>query len=228
MQLERSRGSSALLVRGLATLEASFHPDDRSTAIGAWSGFGGVAVAIGPFLGGWLIEAVSWRLIFLINIPLAVFVVWVALRHVPESRATRAVAGLDLPGTALGALGLAGTIFALTEGNGWAGRRPPCSPRASVECSPWAAMTVVEARSTHPMLPLFLFQSRQFVARQPGDVHRLRRSGGFDLSASVVLQEVVGLSPLQSGAALAPITILMLILSAGRAACRGAIGPRIP
>ncbi len=77
----------ALLVPGsLAIIQASFHPQDRARAIGAWSGLGGVATAIGPFLGGWLIGSVSWRWIFLINAPLAVIVVLVALRHVPETR----------------------------------------------------------------------------------------------------------------------------------------------
>ena len=79
-------GAALLTPGSLAILEASFQPDDRGKAIGAWSGFGGVGTAIGPFLGGWLIQAVSWRLIFVINLPLAALVVAVALRHVPESR----------------------------------------------------------------------------------------------------------------------------------------------
>src|SRR5437764_1512603 len=79
-------GGALLTPGSLAIIEASFRPDDRSAAIGAWSGLGGVAVAIGPFLGGWLVDAVSWRLIFLINLPLAALVVWIAQRHVPETR----------------------------------------------------------------------------------------------------------------------------------------------
>src|SRR5205085_11941184 len=79
-------GAALLTPGSLAIIEASFRPDDRSAAIGAWSGLGGVAVAIGPFLGGWLVDAVSWRLIFVINLPLAALVVWIAPRHVPETR----------------------------------------------------------------------------------------------------------------------------------------------
>src|SRR6202041_3811223 len=80
-------GAALLTPGSLAILQASFTPDDRSRAIGAWSGLGGVATAIGPFLGGWLIGAVSWRLVFFINLPLAAAVVAIAVRHVPESRA---------------------------------------------------------------------------------------------------------------------------------------------
>lgn len=80
-------GAALLTPGSLSILQASFAPDDRSRAIGAWSGLGGVATAIGPFLGGWLIAAVSWRLIFFINLPLAVAVMVIAIRHVPESRA---------------------------------------------------------------------------------------------------------------------------------------------
>src|SRR5438067_4169156 len=113
-------GAALLTPGSLAIIEASFRPEDRSPAIGAWSGLGGVAIAIGPFLGGWLVDAVSWRLIFLINLPLAVLVVWVAVRHVPESQDPNAVGHLDVDGAALAALGLAGVIYALTAApKGW-------------------------------------------------------------------------------------------------------------
>src|SRR6266508_237941 len=99
-------GGALLIPGSLAILEATFVPEDRSRAIGAWSGFGGVASAIGPFLGGWLIEAVSWRLVFFINLPLAVAVVAIAVRHVPESRDETVYGRLDYPGAALITLGL--------------------------------------------------------------------------------------------------------------------------
>jgi MFS family permease len=101
-------GGALLTPGSLAIIEASFHPDDRSTAIGAWSGLAGVTTALGPFLGGWLVEAVSWRAVFLINLPLAALVVWISLRHVPESYDPGAAGKLDLAGVVLGALGLAG------------------------------------------------------------------------------------------------------------------------
>ncbi|MDQ1368068.1 MAG: hypothetical protein QOF20_421, partial [Acidimicrobiaceae bacterium] len=108
----------ALLVPGsLALIEASFAVSDRGRAIGAWSGLGGITAAIGPFVGGWLVSAVSWRLIFLLNLPLAV-VVLVASRHVPESTDPQAVRQIDVAGAALVVIGLATTTYALIEGPG--------------------------------------------------------------------------------------------------------------
>ena len=219
----------ALLVPGsLAILEASFHPDDRSPAIGAWSGFGGIAVAIGPLLGGWLVQAVSWRLIFLINVPLAVAVIWLSLRHVPETRDPHAARGLDLNGAALAALGLAGVIYALTEGSsrGWSSPIVVFSGVGGVLAL--AAMLVVEARSPHPMLPLTLFRTRQFAAANLVTLIVYAALGGSVFLLPVVLQKTVGLSPLASGAALAPVTILMLILSARAGRLSRRIGPRLP
>src|SRR5437763_14483967 len=91
-------GGAMLTPGSLAILQASFAEDDRMAAIGAWSGLGGVATAIGPFLGGWLIDAVSWRLVFFINLPLVVVVVLLGLRHVPESRAPAATGRPDIKG----------------------------------------------------------------------------------------------------------------------------------
>src|SRR5439155_17597660 len=101
-------GGALLTPGSLAIIEASFAPEDRSKAIGAWSGLGGVALAVGPFLGGYLIEAVSWRLIFLLNLPLTLAVILVSLRHVPESRDPAAGGRIDLPGAVLATLGLVG------------------------------------------------------------------------------------------------------------------------
>src|SRR3954470_15401975 len=109
-------GGALLTPGSLAMIEATFRPADRARAIGAWSGLGGVATALGPLLGGYLVDAVSWRAIFLINLPMGVFVVIMAGRHVPESRNPSAGRHLDGRGAALAALGLAGTTYALIDG----------------------------------------------------------------------------------------------------------------
>src|SRR5207245_8968493 len=109
-------GGALLTPGSLAILEASFAPDDRSRAIGAWSGLGGVASAVGPFLGGYLIAAASWRLIFLINLPLIVAVVLISLRHVPESRDPAAAGSIDVLGAVLATVGLGGLCYGLIEG----------------------------------------------------------------------------------------------------------------
>src|ERR1700730_7008880 len=115
-------GAALLTPGSLAILEAVFRPEDRGKAIGAWSGFSGVGTAIGPFLGGWLVQAASWRLIFVINLPLAALVVAVTLRHVPESRDPGATAPVDVTGGVLVTAGLIGLTYGLIQGpvNGWA------------------------------------------------------------------------------------------------------------
>src|SRR5215218_7306500 len=111
-------GGALLTPGSLAMIESSFRPGDRARAIGAWSGLGGVATALGPLLGGYLVDAVSWRAIFLINLPIGILVVTMAARHVPETRDPSARGRLDAGGAVLAALGLAGTTFALIEGSG--------------------------------------------------------------------------------------------------------------
>src|SRR5436190_2042848 len=115
-------------------------------AIGAWSGLGGVAAAVGPFLGGWLVDAATWRLVFLINLPLAAAVVWVTSRHVPESRDTGMAPGLDISGALLAALGLAGVIYALTEAGNKGWTAPAVVITGLVGVVALAAFVGVEAR----------------------------------------------------------------------------------
>jgi EmrB/QacA subfamily drug resistance transporter len=220
-------GGALLTPGSLAIIEASFRPEDRSPAIGAWSGLGGVAMAIGPFLGGWLVEAVSWRLIFLINVPLAAVVVWVAVRHVPESRDPNATGPLDLAGTALAALGLAGVVYALTEaGKGWGAPTVVVTGTGGVVAL--VAFVLRERATPNPLLPLEIFRSRQFTAANLVTFVVYAALGGSLFLLPIQLQRVVGFSPLKAGTAVIPITIVMLLLSAraGRLAQR--IGPRVP
>jgi EmrB/QacA subfamily drug resistance transporter len=221
-------GGALLTPGSLAIIEASFRPEDRSTAIGAWSGLAGVTTAIGPFLGGWLVEAFSWRFVFLINLPLAALVVWVAVRHVPESRDPAAAPKLDLTGAALGAIGLAGVTFALTDGPGRGWTSPLILATGIGGVLALAAFVLVERTSRHPMLPLDLFASRQFTGANLVTFVVYAALGGSLFLLPIELQRVVGYSPLASGVALVPITVVMLLLSAraGRLAQR--IGPRLP
>jgi EmrB/QacA subfamily drug resistance transporter len=221
-------GGALLTPGSLAIIEASFRPEDRGAAIGAWSGLGGVAVAIGPFLGGWLVEAVSWRLIFVINLPLAVAVVLISLRHVPESKDTSMAPGIDISGAFLAAVGLGGVIYALIESGdrGWSS--PAVAVSGIVGLVALAVFVAVEARSPHPMLPLAIFRSRQFTAANLVTFVVYAALSGSLFLLPIVLQEVVGFSPLKAGTALVPLTVVMLLLSAraGRLAQR--IGPRLP
>jgi len=220
---------AALLTPGtLAIIETTFHPDDRSAAIGAWAGLGGVLTAIGPLVGGYLTTALSWRLIFLINLPLAAVAVWAAMRHLPESRDENAALRLDYVGAALAALGLGGVIFALTVGpvDGWDKTAVLVAGGGGIMAS--SSFVPVERFSRHPLLPLQMFHSRQFTAANVITFVVYGALGGTLFLLPIQLQRVVGLSALQSGSALIPMTIVMLLLSspAGRLAQR--VGPRLP
>jgi EmrB/QacA subfamily drug resistance transporter len=223
-------GAALLTPGSLALMQASFHPDDRGRAIGAWSGLSGVSTAIGPFLGGWLIDAYTWRWIFFLNLPLAAAVLITATRWMPESRDPDVVdATFDLAGASLGALGLVGVTYALIEaaerGFGWW----PVLVAAALGLAAFAGFLLVERRrGARAMLPLGLFSSRLFSALNVYTVAVYAALSGTSFFLVVFLQNVVGLSALAAGAALLPATILLLVGSerAGRLATK--IGPRIP
>lgn len=210
----------ALLVPGsLAIIQASFHPDDRARAVGLWSGLGGVGAAIGPFVGGWLVDGPGWRWVFLLNVPLAAICAPVALRHVPETRDPAAHGRFDVLGAVLGAVGLALITYALIGKVVWVGL-------AGVAVA--VAFVLVERRRPEPMLPPSIFRSRLFTAVNLVTLCVYAAFGGFFFLAALQLQVVVGYSALGAGAALLPTTILMLLLSARSGALGEKTGPRLP
>jgi EmrB/QacA subfamily drug resistance transporter len=220
-------GAALLTPGSLAILQAVFRPDDRGKAIGAWSGFSGTGTAVGPFLGGWLVAAVSWRLIFVINLPLAALVVAVTLRHVPESRDPTDTAPVDVAGGVLVTLGLVGLTYGLIQGPnyGWAS--------ASVLIALIAGVSVLgvfgwwEHRSPAPMLSLSLFRSRQFTSTNIITFIIYGAIGGALFLLPIQLQQVSGYSALQAGIALLPVTAITLALSARSGALAARIGPRL-
>jgi len=220
-------GGALLTPGSLAILQASFAAGDRSKAIGAWSGLGGVATAIGPFLGGYLISAVSWRLIFAINLPLAVAVLVITAHHVPETRDPNAGKRLDVLGALLAATGLAGLTYGLTDGpsRGWlsAATLGPLLAGLAV----LAAFVAVELRSPAPMLPLSVFRSAQFTAANLVTFVVYGALGGALFLVPVHLQQVAGYSPIGAGTALLPVTALMLVFSSRSGALAARIGPRL-
>ena len=220
-------GGAMLTPGSLAIIQASFHRDDRGAAIGAWSGLGGVATAVGPLLGGYLVDAVSWRLIFLLNLPVAAAVVVVALRHVPETR-DPAQARLDPIGAALAALGLAGVTYALIEGPGSGWGDPVVLTSLVVGVAAIAAFLLTERASRHPMLPLDLFRSMQFTGANAVTFVVYAALGGAFFLLAIQLQQVVGFTALQTGLALVPMTIVMLLFSAQAGKLAQRIGPRAP
>ena len=220
-------GAALLTPGSLAILQASFSPDDRPKAIGAWSGLGGVATAVGPFLGGWLISAVSWRLVFFINLPVAVAVIAIAARHIPESRSPGPRRPVDVPGAIMISLALAAITFSLIAASdaGWTSPRVLTTLLAGVVL--FVAFCITEARSPHALVPLAVFKSRQFSAANAVTFVVYGALGGALFLLPVVLQEVCGYSPLEAGVALLPVTVIMLLLSARSAALAARIGPRL-
>jgi EmrB/QacA subfamily drug resistance transporter len=217
-------GGALLTPGSLAILGASFRIADRAAAIGAWSGLGGVAIAIGPLVGGWLIQAASWRLVFFINLPLALAVV-VLSRFVPETRDPDA-GPVDAAGAALAALALGGVTFALIEAGARGWRAPAVVVAFVVGLGALAAFFAVEARRAAPMLALF--RRRPFGAANAETLLVYAAVGGALLFLPIQLQLVRGYPPLAAGAALLPTTAVLLLLSStmGRVAQR--IGPRAP
>ncbi|MEW2808713.1 MFS transporter [Streptomyces massasporeus] len=218
-------GGALLTPGSLALIQASFHPDDRGRAVGLWSGFGGIGAAVGPFVGGWLVDGPGWRWVFLLNVPLALVCVPVALRHVPESGDQRAHGRFDVLGAVLGALALALVTYALIEA-GDGGLVVVVSAVAGLAAA--VAFVVVERRRPDPMMPPDIFASRQFTAVNLVTLCVYAALGGFFFLAALQLQVVVGYSALAAGTALLPTTVLMLLLSARSGELADRIGPRIP
>lgn len=222
--------AGALLIPGsLAIVSASFAPDQRGPAIGWWSGLGGIAMAIGPFVGGVLIDSVSWRAVFLLDLPIAALTWAITRRHVPETRDAhgRGRGRVDLGGAVLLVLGLGGIVFALIEGpaRGW-GTRSVAALLVGIVAI--ATFLVVERLAASPMVPLSIFRSRQFSGANAVTFAVYAALGATTFLLVVHLQADLGYSALEAGAALLPVTVVMLLGSARAGRLAQTIGPRLP
>jgi EmrB/QacA subfamily drug resistance transporter len=226
-RLVQGIGGALLTPGSLAMVESSFRPADRARAIGAWSGLGAVAGALGPLVGGVLVGAVSWRAVFLINLPLGILIVVMAGRHVPETRDLAAGGRLDFRGVILAAIGLAGTTYALIEAPGHGSSRLVLVAAIGGGLA-LTAFLLAERRSANPMMPLSMFSSRQFSAANAVTFVVFGALSGVFFLLVAFLQISLGYTPLEAGAASLPITALMLLLSTAAGALAQRIGPRIP
>jgi EmrB/QacA subfamily drug resistance transporter len=210
----------------LAVIIATFPEDERGPAIGSWTAWGGIATIIGPLLGGELLSFTSWRVIFLINIPLVALCLALVLSVVP-ARERDADRHVDIPGAILCALGLAGPVFALIEQPrlGWSS--PGVIGPLIAGVALLGAFLAWERRSPDPMLPLGLFQRRNFAA---GNVETLAVYAGLSVLFFLLvlyLQQVAGFTPLKAGLATLPTTIVMFLLSRRFGALADRYGPRL-
>ncbi|MFI7481809.1 MFS transporter [Kocuria sp. M1R5S2] len=221
-------GAALLAPTSIAVLEASFAPRDRARAIGAWTGLTAVATAAGPFVGGWLVQTAGWRWVFLVNLPVALAVVLISRRHVPESRDPAACLRLDVPGAVL----LVAALGALAHGlTAWAGSRP-ADPAVAGPLLAGAVLLVLflrqERRATSPLLPLEVFRERLFVGSNLVTFVVYAPMGATFFLLPVVLQVGAGFSPLAAGAAVMPIALLLTAFSASVGRWVGRSGPRVP
>jgi EmrB/QacA subfamily drug resistance transporter len=219
-------GGALMTPASLAIIEATFEPGDRTRAIGTWAGFSGVSAAIAPFLGGWLLEAGSWRAIFLINVPVAAVTAWTTWRHVPESRDTSLSGRADWPGALAGAAALAAITYAIIARPAAGVASPKFAAAVTVAVVSAAAFVVIERRASHPLLPRGIFAPVQFRAANAVTFVVNGALGGFAFVFIPALEIIAGYSPVVAGSALVPVTAVTLLLSgtSGRIAQR--IGPR--
>src|ERR1700736_6097152 len=220
-------GAACAMPESLALISATFEGAERGRAIGTWSGVAALVSAAGPVIGGYLAQHASWRWVFLINIPIAVAVVAISWRGVPESRDEEMPQHLDVPGAVLATLGLGAFTYGLIRSQGGV----PDVTAVSVlvaGAAVLAAFVVVEARSRAPMLPLDLFRSRTFAAANLYTLFLYAALGGSLYFVPYLLVDVQRYTPTAAGGALLPFVVLMFALSRWSGGLTARIGARIP
>jgi EmrB/QacA subfamily drug resistance transporter len=221
-------GGALLTPGSLAILQTSFQHSDRGKAVGTWSGLTSVAAAVGPFVGGTLVDSGYWQLIFLLNVPIALVTVLVTLRHVPESRDESAGGRLDINGAILATVGLAGLTYGLISAGDHGFGDPLVLTSLAIGVLAFVGFIEVERRSSHPMLPLTIFANRRFTGANLVTVVVYGGLGTATFLLVVYLQTALGYSALWAGASLLPMTLLMFFLSGYAGGLSDRIGARIP
>ncbi len=226
-RLAQGVGAAALVPASLAMIDTGITQEDRGRAVGIWAGMSGVTTALGPFVGGWLVDAASWRWVFFLNIPLTAAAVWIAVRHIAESRDTATTGRVDILGAAAVTIGLAGVTYALIEApsRGWTSVTVTA---AAVGAAALAAFPLIEARASSPLLPLELFRSRQFNGANLTTLAMYAAVGGALFLLALQLQQTLHYSALAAGTATLPTTVIMLIGSPWAGAVAQRTGPRLP
>lgn len=220
-------GAAFLVPGSLAIISATFDDADRGRAIGTWSGFSAITTAIGPVAGGWLIQHVSWRAVFFINVPLAALVILISARFMDESRDQSRAAPIDWTGAALAILGFGAVVFALLEWRSESGTQMKLG-MLGVGLAALAMFVVVERRAASPMLPLRLFASQTFTVTNVLTLLLYAPLSVLLWLFPLELIQVLGYSPTAAGAALLPFPVLMFGLSPWSGGLVSRVGSRAP
>jgi EmrB/QacA subfamily drug resistance transporter len=219
--------AGALLVPStLAIIIATFPENERGAAIGSWTAWTGISTVVGPLLGGALIDSASWRWVFLINVPIVLITLFITFRAIPHTASQQPGARVDFLGAALCAIGLGGVVYALIEQSrlGWGD--PAVAIAGIVGAIALAAFVWWERRAPSPMMPLYLFKSRNFAVGNLATLTMYAGLGGALFFVAIYLQQVAGYSALEAGAAFLPLTALMFTLSRRWGALADKYGPR--
>jgi EmrB/QacA subfamily drug resistance transporter len=220
--------AACLVPASLAIISATFDDAERGRAIGTWSGFSAITTAIGPVSGGWLVEHVSWRAVFFLNVPLAFSVVLLSLRFMDESRDPSRTGRIDWSGAALAVLGLGGAVFGLLEWPPLGARHPLVLAALVIGIVSLVLLVVVERRAPNPMLPLTLFRSRPFTLANVLTLFLYAALGVAMFLVPLNLIQIQHYTPTAAGAALLPFPLIMFALSRWSGGLLARTGSRLP
>lgn len=221
-------GAAFLVPGSLSIISATFDDAERGRAIGTWSGFSAITTAIGPVIGGWLIEHVSWRAAFFVNVPLAAVVVVLSLKFMDESKDPSRTKSIDWTGAALAVLGLGGIVFGLLEWQPLGPGHPLVVGSLSLGVACLVLLVVVEHRASNPMLPLHLFRSRTFTLANLLTLLLYGALGVILFLLPLQLIQVQHYSATEAGSALVPLAIIMFVLSRWAGGLVHRVGARLP
>ncbi len=221
-------GAAFLAPGSLAIISATFDDNERGAAIGTWSGFSAITTAAGPVLGGWMIDHISWRAVFFMNVPLAIVVVLLSLRFMDESRDESRTAATDWTGAALSVIGLGGIVFGLLEWTPLGPGHPLVIGSLVVGAVSLPCLLLVEHRSTNAMMPLHLFRTRSFLF---SNILTLLLYAALTVIFFLVplnLIQVQHYSATKAGAALLPFPVIMFVLGRWSGGLVARVGSRLP